>query len=660
MCVSRQRVPSGTGRIRLKIDSQTRAQPSYRLTLRTQSGATLTGGLPASAGGFRRIDIPLERPVPDTPRGFVFGDICLTPGDTGGPVFVWGTNQLGGSDRPVRVGKAKDVPSRVALWYLPKTPQERSILAQLGTVFERATIFRPGFVGVWTYWLVVFAAFPLLCYAGVRMLARADEPLHRRVPLAACVALLGFSVAVTWSFVTPAFESPDESEHFAAVQWFGETGKAVDAVQTKRVPWSTAEALAIDQTRELSTIERAEAKSPWLESYELVYRQRAANGGKPLAQDDGGGFHPVTSSHTPAYYAALSPAYLLTRDRSVWSQLLAMRWASAVMAGLTAMFAMLIVLELLPGRRGLAVAGGLFVAFQPMFSFIGGAVNNDNGVNLFAAATLYLAIRSLRRGLSWPVGAALGVALAMAPLLKGTGYAIYPSVALAVVGALWRRHDRRALLGFAGFLVGFAAIYLGWDAVRESFGRTQFTTPGGGTPGIGFGARDHPKAYLVWLWQVLVPYRLPFMQDFTLVKWPFYNIYVERRFGSYGWYAIQFPAWVYLTVGATIAATGLRALWLERLGALRRCWEILVLLSLPAIVLGGVEAAYFTLNVPVDGTAEQGRYIFTAITALSTLVVGATLAFGRRRALHVATSLVVGLMVLTAAGQWLSLSTFYT
>ena len=84
--------------------------------------------------------------------------------------------------------------------------------------------------------------------------------------------------------------------------------------------------------------------------------------------------------------------------------------------------------------------------------------------------------------------------------------------------------------------------------LRESFDRTQFTTPGGSTPGVGFGARDHPQAYLVWLWQVLVPVKLWFMQDFTVVKWPFYNIYVERGFGSYGWYAIQFPAWVYITV----------------------------------------------------------------------------------------------------------------
>jgi hypothetical protein len=663
MCVFRQRVPDGTGRIRFKIDSQTRAQPGYRVTVRPEGGPAISGRVGGSAGGFRAIDVPLERPLPDTARGFAFADICLTPGDTGGPVFVWGTNQLSNTDHPVRLGKHKDVPNRVALWYLPKTPQERSILAQLGTVFERASIFRPRFVGPWTFWLVLFGVFPLLCYAGVRLIARADEPRPRRVPLPVWVALIGFGVAITWSFVTPAFQSPDESEHFGAVQWFGETGKAVDAAPGKRIQWSTAEAVAIDATRELSTIERPETKQPWLESYELAYRQRAYNGGKPLPRDDGGGYHPVTSAHTPAYYAALSPAYLATRNHSVFTQLLAMRWTSAVMAGLTAMLAMLIVLELLPGRRGLAVAGGLLIAFQPMFSFIGGAVNNDNGVNLLAALTLYLAIRSLRRGITWPVGLALGAALAFTPLMKGTGYAIYPSIALALVGVLWRRHDRRALLGFAGFLVGFGLIYLGWDVLRESFDRTQFTTPGGSTPGVGFGARDHPQAYLVWLWQILVPVKLWFMQDFTVVKWPFYNIYVERGFGSYGWYAIQFPAWVYLTVALTMAATavaGLRALWVERAGALRRGWEIAVLISLPVVVLCGVEAAYFTLVIPVDGTAEQGRYIFTAITALSALVIGATLAFGRRRALAVATGLVAGLMVLTAAGQWLSLASFYT
>jgi 4-amino-4-deoxy-L-arabinose transferase-like glycosyltransferase len=174
-----------------------------------------------------------------------------------------------------------------------------------------------------------------------------------------------------------------------------------------------------------------------------------------------------------------------------------MRLTSAAMAGLTAMFTALLILELLPGRRTLALAGGLMVAFQPMFSFIGGAVNNDNGVNLLAICTLYVAVRALRRGLTPGVALLLGVSLAITPLMKGTGYAIYPAVGLAIAGALIRRHSRVHLLGGGVFVLAFAAIYVGWDLVRESFGRTQFTTPGGGTPGVSFGALDYPRAYLV-------------------------------------------------------------------------------------------------------------------------------------------------------------------
>ena len=62
------------------------------------------------------------------------------------------------------------------------------------------------------------------------------------------------------------------------------------------------------------------------------------------------------------------------------------------------MFAYLLVLELVPGRRVLAAAAGLLVAFQPMFTFMGGAVNNDMAVNAACAALAFLLIRGLRRG----------------------------------------------------------------------------------------------------------------------------------------------------------------------------------------------------------------------------------------------------------------------
>ena len=54
------------------------------------------------------------------------------------------------------------------------------------------------------------------------------------------------------------------------------------------------------------------------------------------------------------------------------------------------------------------MAAGLLVAFHPMFGFISGAVNNDNGINAAAALALYLVIRALRRGLTLAGGAGAG------------------------------------------------------------------------------------------------------------------------------------------------------------------------------------------------------------------------------------------------------------
>ena len=47
----------------------------------------------------------------------------------------------------------------------------------------------------------------------------------------------------------------------------------------------------------------------------------------------------------------------------------------------------------------------LLVAYQPMYGFISGAVNNDVGVNAGAAALELLLIVMLRRGLTLPLGA---------------------------------------------------------------------------------------------------------------------------------------------------------------------------------------------------------------------------------------------------------------
>jgi hypothetical protein len=664
MCVRNILVPAGTQRIRWGIDTQDKPRIPIDMQVRIHGGPVLHGHVVRSqTPGFHKVDIPMTAPVPGDGRPFRFADLCLLPRGSGGQIFVWGRTQLDITSKPIEVGKQR-FPNRVALWFLPLAHKKSSILGQLGRMFERASLFRPGFVGPWTFWVILFGLVPLLLYCGIRLLATADLVRARRVPLAAWVAVLAFGSAASWAIVNPVFQAPDESEHFAYVQYFAETGHPIDLNQGARPPWSDKESVVIDASHELTVIERREAKLPWLSYVQNEERARAARlnppGGSAI---NGGGYHPATSVHTPLYYAALAPGYLITKGGSTEDQLLAMRLSTALMGAVTAMFAFLLVLELLPARRGLAVAGGLLVAFEPMFAFISGAVNNDSAVNLGCAAIVYLCVRGLRRGLTVPVAVALGFAVVITPLLKGTGYELYPPVALAVVGMAARRHGRRDLALLALAVASFLLFFFGWDAIRGVFHRNVFTVPGGGTPGTTFGIRDHVKGYLVWLWQTLLPWKLPFMRDVSILHWPFFNIYVQRGFAGFGWYAIFFPNWVYAPIVGVMLATlafGIRGLWVYRAIVVRRVPEILFLASVPVVVFCAVEAAYFNLAWPNTGVAEQGRYAFTAITALAAIVILACLGLGRKRALPVASALVAGLGMLLLAGQWLTLSAFYT
>jgi hypothetical protein len=68
--------------------------------------------------------------------------------------------------------------SALALLFLREHP--RSLLSLVPTIFRRASLFRPGWVGPWTYWLLSAALLGAFGLAGVAVTraARSDETSH--------------------------------------------------------------------------------------------------------------------------------------------------------------------------------------------------------------------------------------------------------------------------------------------------------------------------------------------------------------------------------------------------------------------------------------------------------------------------------------------------
>ncbi|MDQ6810708.1 MAG: DUF2142 domain-containing protein [Actinomycetota bacterium] len=657
MCVPGLELPAGTANLRLQLISRTRERPSLHMTLRMPGRSVKSDLGPVAVGGSRisaaNFAIPKLPPRPSvTPAS-----LCLTADD----VVNWGGTPLLALPEPSPPTlNGAPISARIAILYQPPAGAQRSYLSQAGTILRRASLFRPGVVGPWFYVLLLMIVLPALALAAVRCLALAVEP-RAQPRLAAWLFVIAALNFVCWALITPPFQAPDEVDHFAYAQSLVERGhEPARATSTPLARWSSSESLALEDLSFSTDHQIGDTRPPWLSQQERDYKAQVARL-RPRASNGGG--NETAATHGPIYYAALAPAYLAATS-SPFSQLTLMRLGSALIGALTVLFTFLLARELAPGRRWLAVVAALLVAYQPMYGFISGVVNNDVGVNAGAAALELLLIRMLRRGVTVPSGALTGTVLLALPSLKGTGLSLYPVAGLVFLAVLWRRHGRSDLSGWVALAV--SAIIVGELAAHLTSG-LQPTSSAAGSSAVSSNAsavRDalhHIPSFLAYLWEVFLP-RLPFMAPhFPSSVYPAFEIFVERGWGAFGWYDVFFEPWVYAVIFAAMlltipmAASAARREW----SWVRRHWlEVLAVISMPAAVIVGAEAAYYTPGLrPV--LAEFGRYAFPAIAPLALLVVGALHAFGRRHMLTVGVGLSVAMIALSYASQLLTLSSFY-
>jgi len=669
VCVPGLRIPAGTAGIRLQLISRTRLRPALELALSLRGSArTIDSRLGPVTVAANHISAPVFA-VPALPAhpAETPASLCLTAAD----LVNWGGTPLPSapSTFPPTAG-GRPIAGRIAVWYLPRAGAQRSYLARAGEILGRASLFRTGLVGPWLYVLILIVVLPVLALVSVRCLALAVA--HARVNIGRrgmgtwlfAIAAINFAC---WAFITPPFQAPDEVDHFAYTQSLVQRGEAPSRDSASPLGrWSSAEALALEDMSFLTDHQVGDTRLPWSARQQAEYRAHV-DALHPSSSDGGG--NETAASHGAIYYAALAPAYLLASS-SPLDQLSLMRLASALLGALVVLFTFLLARELAPGRPWLAVLAALLVAYEPMYGFISGAVNNDVGVNAAAAALELLLMRMLCRGITVPWGALTGALLIALPIIKGTGLSLYPVAALVFLATLWRHHSRAQVPAWIALVLGAVLVAELSGHVLSSL---QPASLAGGSAAISSNASaasealHHIPSFAGYLWQALLP-RLPFMPryfppapGFVLTHDPGFVIFVERGWAAFGWYDVFFPHWVYILILLAMVLTVPLGAWAARRewSWVRRHWlEVLVLIAMPVAVVVGFEAAYYTPH-PRPLIAEFGRYAFPAIGPLAVLVVGALHAFGRPRMLAVGVGLLVAMLALCYASQLLTLSAFY-
>ena len=247
----------------------------------------------------RDAPIPLR---PSSPAS-VPATVCISPTD--GPIALGGMIGLQANQVPA-VQDGAPVPNRVGVWFLPPAGERRSLLSSAGLIFSRAALFRPGIVGPWTYPVLLFVVLPLLWVVSLLMLARAaaGRTLAVRrwtVRPGLAIAAIAFLNAGSWALITPAFNAPDEPDHFSYVQYLATTGHAPSHGPSAKAPFSTDEAVAMNAVNVYSQASLADGRPPWLRANEASWERETAT--IPHPADNGGGQTAAASPHQPAYYA---------------------------------------------------------------------------------------------------------------------------------------------------------------------------------------------------------------------------------------------------------------------------------------------------------------------------------------------------------------------
>ncbi|NDJ55221.1 MAG: hypothetical protein GYB68_19285 [Chloroflexi bacterium] len=428
-------------------------------------------------------------------------------------------------------------------------------------------------------------------------------------PDAAILAGLFALLATLYSLTTPIFEASDEIFHYPVVQHIAATGSL--PVQDPEV-----ETLWVQQGSQPPLYYLISAGLTfWIDASdlpELRWLNPHAKLGVPGDPDNTN-----MIIHTE-------------RERFPWrGSVLAVHLVRLFSVGLgtiSVVLAYLLTLEFLGEQRWLRWLTVGLMAFNPMFLFISGSVNNDNLLVLLSTWGLLLSVRILKDGITWQRTLTIGAVAAAASLTKISGLTLMPIIGLVWLIVTLRNGDWALAIRTGLAFVGIWIVVAGWWYLRnimlydELFGINMMVAIAGPRPPISLiellRSEWYPSWVGYWAWfggvNILPP--TPMLAYFGLLQ------------------------------GAGLVGLIVWFVQISRRGE-AITWAPLGLLVLHFLI---TLASY--VNWTSTTFASQGRLLFPAISSLSLLTALGLLAWmPEKRRREVALVLSAGLLAIAVA-----------
>jgi hypothetical protein len=249
-----------------------------------------------------------------------------------------------------------------------------------------------------------------------------------------------------------------------------------------------------------------------------------------------------------------------------------------------------------PRRPWLALGGTAFVAFNPMFLYMSGAINNDVIAAFSGGLVLLACVRLLRdpEGLSRRWGIWLGASFSLALMSKFNLAAAGLLIAMTVTLVAWRRKQPRLWLEVALLSLATTGLLAGWWFIRnlvlygEPTGFQELTEL--------WGVRDPRESFGLALSEL--PY-----------AW-------STLWGRFGFGQIPLPEGVYIAL-RWLALGGLAGLVVGFVRRRRQAWPRGMELLVVDVVLFFLVLFNYMLVSPAG---PMGRFFFPALPAFSILL----------------------------------------
>ncbi len=256
-------------------------------------------------------------------------------------------------------------------------------------------------------------------------------------------------LAVGYLWRTPAFEAPDENDHYVYAFNLAQTGALPIARGTakkfNRHPLDQA-GLAHHPPLYYGLL----ATHMWVTGQADTLFSFPVN---PGFQQGGEGSN-LRYLHGYDEVLASSPGL-----RLLWS----LRLWSVVFGLLTILLTHRMARVLCPARIEVADLAAMLVACLPMFSFLHGVLNNDNLATLWSHGTLLLLVTALLQGrIGSGRAVVLGIVMGLSLLTKITTLYLVLLWGLVVVWGLWRWQGKRQALLSAAITLGLLVLMTGW------------------------------------------------------------------------------------------------------------------------------------------------------------------------------------------------------